>query len=59
MYKAEVITMKKQILKIPTLTFNSEFFKCEKCGYAERRLILGDISHTPCPQCGHSPMKRV
>ena len=49
---------KKEVI-IPTLKFNSEYFKCPKCGYAEARLILGDVSTTPCPECGHSPMYRV
>lgn len=45
--------------EIPTVKFNSEYFKCSKCGYAEARLILGDVSYTPCPKCGNSPMYRV
>ena len=44
---------------IPTLKFNSEYFKCPRCGYAEPRKILGDVSNTPCPECGHPQMYRV
>lgn len=46
-------------IRIPTVTFNSDYFKCPKCGYAELRKVLGDTSYTPCPSCGHSPMYRV
>lgn len=51
--------MKLREKEIPTLKFNSEYFKCPKCGYAEPRLILGDVSHTPCPECGNKTMIRV
>jgi len=36
------------------------FFKCENCGYAERRLLPPDVkvSTTPCPECGGT-MKRT
>ncbi|MBD5479737.1 MAG: hypothetical protein HDR14_10695 [Lachnospiraceae bacterium] len=44
---------------IPTLKFNSDWFECRKCGYKEMRLVLGDISSSPCPECGNSPMYRV
>lgn len=49
----------RKTLDIPTLKFNSDYFKCPACGYAELRKILGDVSYTPCPDCGHSPMYRV
>lgn len=44
---------------IPTLKFNSDWFECRKCGYKEMRRVLGDISSSPCPICGSSPMYRV
>ena len=37
----------------------SPYFKCPKCGYAEARLVKGDIAYSPCPNCGNSPMYRV
>lgn len=49
----------KKEFKVPTIEFNSDYFKCEKCGYAEMRKVLGDVSYSPCPECGHSPMYRV
>lgn len=53
--------MKKMTNKIivPTLKFCSDWFECRKCGYKERRKILGDVSKESCPECGASPMYRV
>lgn len=48
----------KIMKKIPNLKFNSEYFKCPRCEYAEARLVKGDVSHTPCPQCGYPTMYR-
>ena len=45
--------------KIKKLIFNSDVFKCPKCGYEEYRRVLGDVSTTPCTNCGHTPMYRV
>lgn len=45
--------------RIEKLTFNSEYFKCPNCDYAEPRLVKGDVSTTPCPKCGHTPLYRV
>lgn len=50
---------KSQKVIIPSIKFNSEYFKCPKCGYAEPRLVKGDVSTSPCPECGHSPLYRV
>jgi len=33
--------------------------KCPNCGYAEARLVKGDVATSPCPKCGHSPLYRV
>lgn len=32
------------------LTFASDYFKCESCGYTVRMLVRGDTAH--CSQCG-------
>ena len=51
---------KKSIVNVlPKFKVCSDWFKCPNCGYAEMRKILGDVSNTPCPECGHSPMYRV
>lgn len=44
---------------IPTLKFNSDWFVCPKCGYQEMRRVLGDISYSPCPNCGNTIMIRM
>lgn len=46
-------------INIPNLEFNSDWFECRKCGNKEMRLVLGDISPSPCSKCGNSPMYRV
>jgi len=55
--------MKKTVEKvvIPTLKFNSDYFKCPKCGWTTSgpRLVSGDIAHTPCESCGHSYLMRI
>lgn len=45
--------------KIEELVFASEYFECPSCGYKEPRLVKGDISTTPCPNCGNTPLYRV
>lgn len=35
---------------------SGDFFKCEKCGYTTRMLVLGNTA--TCPQCG-GKMNRV
>lgn len=37
-------------IKIPEGYFNSEWFKCTKCGYEIQMLVLGN--HAKCPECG-------
>jgi len=51
----------KQFPRIPTLKFNSDYFKCPRCGWTTPgpRLVKGDIAHTPCEECGHSYLVRV
>lgn len=44
---------------IPTLKFNSDWFECPNCKYQEMRRVLGDISHSPCPECGNPTMRRM
>jgi len=44
---------------IPTLKFFSEYFQCPRCQYTEARRVLGDVSHSPCPNCGNPTMYRV
>lgn len=44
---------------VPTLKFNSDWFECRECEYKEMRRVLGPISDSPCPRCGHSPMYRM
>jgi len=52
---------KGQAPKIPTLKFNSDYFKCPRCGWTTPgpRLVKGDIAQTPCEQCGHSYLVRI
>ena len=44
----------KVIYDLPELVLRSDWFKCEKCGYEERRLVPSyiKVSQTPCPECG-------
>ena len=58
--------MKKQFQKsvkeIPNLTFNSNYFKCPKCGWKhpDPLLVKGPTAHcTPCKNCGHSYLVRI
>lgn len=47
---------------LPTLKFNSDFFKCPKCGwkYPGPLLIKGDVApNTKCGNCGHSYLVRI
>lgn len=53
---------KKQSVIMPTLKFNSEYFKCPRCGwqYPGPLLVKGDVApNTPCKNCGHSYLVRV
>ncbi len=53
--------MKKSIV-IPTTKFDSDYFRCPKCGwiYPGPLLIKGDIvSSTRCEKCGHVGLVRV
>jgi len=43
----------------PAIMHKSPYFKCPNCGYAEARLVKGDVATSPCPKCGHSPLYRV
>ena len=48
--------MKKQVKKIPSLTFNSDYFCCPKCGwtYPGPMLVKGNSApSTRCQNCGH------
>lgn len=55
--------MKKQgKVIVPTLKFNSEYFKCPACGwqYPGPLLILGDRAPTTkCENCGHVGLVRI
>lgn len=44
---------------IPTFKFNSDCFECPKCGYQEMRRVKGDISYSPCSNCGNPTMIRI
>jgi ribosomal protein L37AE/L43A len=44
---------------IPTVMFHSDWFECRKCGNRELRRVQGDISSSPCSECGNSPMYRM
>lgn len=47
-------------LEIPTLKFNSEYFKCPACGWSTPLLVKGDSApNTKCENCGHIGMYRV
>ncbi len=46
-------------LVVPNLKFNSDLFRCLKCGNEEMRLVKGDVSHSPCSRCGNPIMYRV
>lgn len=48
--KIKVETNETKGMSIPTLSFASEYFKCENCGYTVRMLVRGDTAH--CSQCG-------
>lgn len=46
----------KEMMKgMQEMNLASDFFKCEKCGYTVRMLVLGNYAH--CSQCGGT-MKR-
>lgn len=58
------MTMKNNIhtMDIPTVRFNSEYFKCPNCGwqYPGPLLILGDRAPTTkCKKCGHVGLVRI
>jgi predicted Zn-ribbon and HTH transcriptional regulator len=38
---------------------NNGWFKCEKCGYEEKKLVPDHVkvSETPCPKCGGKMIK--
>ena len=47
-------------VKIPTLKFNSEYFKCPICGWATPLRVLGDSApNSRCEECGHVGLYRV
>ena len=53
-----------KIIKVPTLKFNSDFFKCpvSGCGwqYPGPLLIKGDVAPTTkCGRCGHVGLVRI
>lgn len=61
---SEVSQMKVNLEKkaIPTLKFNSDYFKCPRCGwrYPDPLLIKGDVApSTKCQNCGHSYLVRI
>lgn len=55
--------MKQEInIQIPNLKFNSDYFKCPKCGwqYPGPLLVKGDVAPTTrCQNCGHSYLVRI
>lgn len=64
MNKMEVIIMKKNLkdMIIPTLKFNSEYFKCPRCDwrYPGPMKVNGDVApNTRCENCGHSYLVRI
>ncbi len=47
-------------VKIPTLKFNSEYFKCPVCGWATPLRVLGDSApNSRCEECRHVGLYRV
>ncbi len=46
-------------VKVKVCSDKSPFFVCPKCNYKEARLVKGDISMSPCTNCGYSKMYRV
>lgn len=60
----EVFIMKTRVQKkvVPTLKFNSDYFRCPRCGwkYPEPLLVKGDVaSSTRCQNCGNSYLVRI
>jgi transcription elongation factor Elf1 len=56
------MNINKKKITIPTLKFNSNYFKCPRCGwqYPGPLLIKGDIApNTQCQNCGNSYLVRV
>lgn len=56
--------MKKESKKliIPSLKFNSNYFKCPRCGwqYPGPLLVNGDVAPTTkCQKCGNSYLVRI
>ena len=51
----------KMPVKIPTMKFNSEYFKCPRCGWTTPGplKVLGNIAQCPCENCGHSYLVRI
>ena len=43
-------TAKEHVTEIPTLKLASDWFKCRKCGYTVRKLVLGNLA--TCSECG-------
>lgn len=41
---------KRELKHLPNLSFASEYFKCESCGYTVRMLVRGDTAR--CSKCG-------
>lgn len=41
---------KKEYKKIPMVKFESDYFKCRRCGYTVRMRVLGNTA--TCSQCG-------
>ena len=53
---------KRHIVKIPTLVFRSNYFRCPRCGWRHPDMlnVKGDIAHyTPCQNCGHTYLVRI
>ena len=56
------MNINKKKITIPTLKFNSNYFKCPRCGWQcpGPLLIKGDIApNTQCQNCGNSYLVRV
>lgn len=50
----------KKVVQLPTLKFNTEYFKCPKCGWSTPLLVRGDSApNSKCENCGHVGLYRV
>lgn len=50
--------MKIKVKKICLFERQDDTFICPRCRYTEKRRVLGNVSSSPCPNCGAHPMYR-